>query len=103
MKYKKILVVTSRYPVPVRGGDKLRIFQIIKYQKKKNKVDLISIGNSKIQLQYWTEKGYHLSLACTPSKPLMPTAEDRLLEKTRLAMEAQPNWGVGCKTQRKGV
>ena len=62
-----------------------------------------SIGNSKIQLQYWTEKGYHLSLACTPSEPRVPTAEDRLLEKTRLAMEAQPNWGVGCKTQRKGA
>ena len=40
MKYKKILVVTSRYPVPVRGGDKLRIFQIIKYLSKK-KIKLI--------------------------------------------------------------
>ena len=38
MKYKKILVVTSRYPVPVRGGDKLRIFQIIKYLSKKIKL-----------------------------------------------------------------
>ena len=52
MKYKKILVVTSRYPVPVRGGDKLRIFQIIKYLSKKNKVDLISIGNSKTKINY---------------------------------------------------
>ena len=46
MKYKKnILVVTSRYPLPVRGGDKLRIVEIMKYLSKENCVDLISIGN----------------------------------------------------------
>ena len=46
MKYKKkILVITSRYPLPVRGGDKLRIVEIIKYLSKKNSVDLVSIGD----------------------------------------------------------
>lgn len=63
----------------------------------------ISIANSNIQLQYWTEKGYHLSLATTASGLPEPTPEDLLLEQTRQAMQAQPDWGVGCKTQRKGV
>ena len=45
MKYKKkILVVTSRSSLPVRGGDKLRIVEIMKYLSKENCVDLISIG-----------------------------------------------------------
>ncbi len=63
----------------------------------------ISIENSNIQLQYWTEKGYHLSLATTASGLAEPTPEDLLLEQTRQAMQAQPDWGVGCKTQRKGA
>ena len=62
---------------------------------------IISIENSKIELVYWKEKGYHLSLAVKPSTPSL-NAEDELLEKTRLAMEANPLWGIGCKTQRNG-
>ena len=62
---------------------------------------IIPIENSKIELVYWQEKGYHLSLAVKPSKPSL-NAEDELLEKTRLAMEANPSWGIGCKTQRNG-
>ena len=45
MKYKNILVVTTRYPYPINGGDKLRISQIIKFLSKKNQVDLVSLGN----------------------------------------------------------
>ena len=63
----------------------------------------ISIANSKIQLEYWIEKGYHLSIATTPATTPEPTPEDVLLEQTRRAMEADPDWGVGCKTQRSGV
>jgi phosphopantetheinyl transferase (holo-ACP synthase) len=63
----------------------------------------ISIENSKIQLQYWTENGYHLSLATTLAQPPQPNAEELLLERTRAAMADQPDWGVGCKTQRKGA
>ena len=63
----------------------------------------ISIGKSKIQLEYWNEMGYHLSLALCPAEPPEPTPEDRLLEITRTAMEADPAWGVGCKTQRRNV
>ena len=44
MKYKKILFITTRYPFPVRGGDKLRISEIMKFLGKNNFVDLISIG-----------------------------------------------------------
>ena len=63
----------------------------------------IAIENSKIQLHYWREKKYHISLATAPIQPSPPTAEERLLEQTRLAMNEQPDWGVGCKTQRSGV
>lgn len=68
-----------------------------------NETDQISIEKSKIQLQYWTESGYHLSLAYTSATPTSPTPEDVLLEQTRRAMEAEPDWGVGCKTQRSGA
>jgi hypothetical protein len=63
----------------------------------------ISIGNSKIQLVYWSEKEYHVSLAATLAVPLEPTAEDHLLKETLAAMEDNPTWGVGCKTQRSGA
>ncbi len=63
----------------------------------------ISIENSKIQLDYWHELGYHCSLATGPAKAVTPTPEDRLLEATRSAMEADPDWGVGCKTTRKNA
>tara|TARA_Y100000389_G_C17457654_1_gene519298 strand:- start:1509 stop:2654 length:1146 start_codon:yes stop_codon:yes gene_type:complete len=46
MRYKKILFVTPRYPFPVRGGDKLRISEIMKFLSKKNSLDLISIGKN---------------------------------------------------------
>ena len=63
----------------------------------------ISIENSKIQLQYWTEMEYHLSLATQVAQADSPTPEDRLLEVTRAAMLADPDWGVGCKTTREGA
>ena len=63
----------------------------------------ISVENSKIQLEYWQSKGYHISLALTPVSPGELTPEERLLEETRLAMEANPEWGVGCKTLRNNA
>ena len=63
----------------------------------------ISIENSKIQLQYWNELEYHLSLATQAAQADSPTPEDRLLEVTRAAMLADPDWGVGCKTTREGA
>lgn len=52
MRSKKILVVTPRYPFPVTGGDKLRISEIIKFLSKKNKIDLISIGKNKKNINF---------------------------------------------------
>jgi len=63
----------------------------------------ISIENSIIQLEYWQEKDYHLSLATTHARPAETTPEDRLLEETRLAMEVNPEWGVGCNTLRNNL
>ena len=63
----------------------------------------LSVENSNVQLEYWCQNGYHISLALRPATPVEPTAEERLLEDTRQAMEADPTWGVGCKTQRSGA
>ena len=105
MKYKKILVVTSRYPVPVRGGDKLRIFQIIKYLSKKNKVDLISIGNSKTKINYinkqfvfkntFSNKIYQIIKSIILREPMqiglfkLPEMKD----KVNIALVGNPNAG----------
>ena len=63
----------------------------------------ILIENSKIQLDYWIEGGYHCSLATRLATVVPLTPEDRLLELTRAAMAADPDWGVGCKTTREGA
>ena len=53
MKYKKkILVISSRYPYPVRGGDKLRIAEIIRFLGKENSIDLMTVGGEKIKSKY---------------------------------------------------
>ena len=61
------------------------------------------LKNQKFNCNIGQKKGYHLSLATTTSSMPEPTPEDLLLEQTRQAMQAQPDWGVGCKTQRKGA
>jgi len=38
---KKILIVSTRSPLPLFSGDRLRIYNISKNLSKKNKVDLI--------------------------------------------------------------
>ena len=40
----KILFISTRYPFPIFGGDKLRSFGIIKFLSKKNHVDLVCLG-----------------------------------------------------------
>ena len=40
----KILFISTRYPFPIFGGDKLRAFGILKFLSKKNKVDLVCLG-----------------------------------------------------------
>ena len=41
---KKVLLISTRYPFPIFGGDKLRLFNIIKFLSKKNHVDLVCLG-----------------------------------------------------------
>ena len=41
---KKILFISTRYPFPVWGGDKIRAVGILKFLSKKNKVDLICLS-----------------------------------------------------------
>ena len=40
----KILFISTRYPFPIFGGDKLRSFSIIKFLSKKNQLDLVCLG-----------------------------------------------------------
>jgi len=47
---KKILVVTSRFPYPVIGGDRQRIFQICKALSKSYRLSLLSLCESKSEL-----------------------------------------------------
>ena len=64
---------------------------------------IISIGNSKIQLDYYEYNGYRIALATTPQEGRPLTEEDTLLQDTKAAMEANPEWGVGCKTNRNSL
>jgi len=45
---KKILIVTTKFPLPLFSGDKLRIYNISKHLSKKNKVDLVTMHNATI-------------------------------------------------------
>ena len=40
----KILFISTRYPFPIFGGDKLRSFGILKFLSRKNQVDLVCLG-----------------------------------------------------------
>lgn len=44
----KILVLSSRFPYPPIGGDKIRIYNIIKLLSQGYKVDLLSISETKV-------------------------------------------------------
>jgi len=47
---KKILFISTRFPFPIFGGDKLRLFDILEFLSKKNQVDLVCLGEkNKIQ------------------------------------------------------
>jgi glycosyltransferase involved in cell wall biosynthesis len=49
---KKLLVLTTRYPYPVIGGDRLRIYQICKLLSKQYKLTLLSLCESKAELNW---------------------------------------------------
>jgi phosphopantetheinyl transferase len=64
--------------------------------------DIISIEKSKIQLIKWIHQEAQIALAITPGSISVVTAEDRLLEVTKVAM-SEGDWGVGCNTARNNV
>jgi len=64
---------------------------------------IISIGNSKIQLDYYEYNGYRIAVATTGQEDRPMNAEESLLEETKVAMEDNPDWGVGCKTNRNAL
>ena len=43
----KILFISTRYPYPIFGGDKLRSHDILKFLSKKNKIDLVCLNKEK--------------------------------------------------------
>ena len=45
---KKILFISTRYPFPIFGGDKLRAFDILKFLSKKNQVNLVCLGKENV-------------------------------------------------------
>ena len=47
---KKILIITTRSPFPPYGGDKIRIFEIIKYLSKYNSVDIFFCDYNYVKL-----------------------------------------------------
>lgn len=48
----EILFITSRLPYPPHGGDKLRVFNFIKYLSSTHSIHLISFVESEKELQY---------------------------------------------------
>lgn len=64
---------------------------------------IISIENSKIQLDYYEYNGYRIAVATTGQEGRPMNAEESLLEETKVAMEDNPDWGVGCKTNRNAL
>ena len=62
-----------------------------------------SIENSKIQLDYYEYNGYRIAVATTGQEDRPMNAEESLLEETKVAMEDNPDWGVGCKTNRNAL
>lgn len=64
---------------------------------------IISIENSKIQLDYYEYNGYRIAVATTGQEDRPMNAEESLLEETKVAMEDNPDWGVGCKTNRNAL
>lgn len=49
---KRILVLTPRYPFPVVGGDRLRIYKICKELSKNYNLTLLSLCDKKEELDY---------------------------------------------------
>ena len=49
---KRILVVTPRFPYPIIGGDRLRIYELCRQLSKNYSITLISLCENRIELNY---------------------------------------------------
>jgi lipopolysaccharide/colanic/teichoic acid biosynthesis glycosyltransferase/glycosyltransferase involved in cell wall biosynthesis len=57
MQRKRLLVLTSRFPYPIVGGDRLRIYRICKALSQQFDLTLLSLCDTKEELGYTTEDG----------------------------------------------
>lgn len=51
-KYKRIVIITSRFPYPLEKGDKLRAYHQIKQLSQFFEIDLISTSENKVKQEY---------------------------------------------------
>jgi len=49
---KKILVLYSRIPYPLIGGDRIRIYYTGKTLSRRHKVDLVCLNEGKVRKEY---------------------------------------------------
>ena len=50
MNKRKLLIITSRFPYPVIGGDRLRIFQICKVLSQVYSLNLVTLCENKSEM-----------------------------------------------------
>lgn len=67
---RKILILTSRFPYPVIGGDRLRIYEICKRLSKNYRLTLISLCNSKSEIEMDVEDDVFESIFRIKLSPL---------------------------------
>lgn len=53
---KKILVITPRFPYPVIGGDRLRIYEVCKELAKHYELTLVSLCDNQLEMSYSVPK-----------------------------------------------
>ena len=63
----------------------------------------ISIGNSKIQLENYSNLTHKIMIAYGVDLTPIRSPEEALLEATRDAMNSGASWGVGCSTTRNNT
>ncbi|EOD81597.1 glycosyl transferase, group 1 [Grimontia indica] len=66
---KKILVITPRFPYPVIGGDRLRIYEICKELSKTYEITLASLCETQAEMEYVTPDD---GVFCSVHRVLLP-------------------------------
>ena len=85
----KILFLTSRLPYPPYGGDKLRVFNFIKYLSARHTVHLLSFIESETEKQYIGELGrYCARIETVLLKPVNSYINCALFSPTTIPFQA---------------